>query len=365
MKLKKISLLGAASVAAIGLSLSSTPAFAATWDGGDINFSSGGFWSVSNFSWDFYGPSTTAWAADGSDTFDDGLMVYANDDTTALDCATADLSPAADGSGDQILTCEPEDLPIGPNDELMAVTVELRFFADNQTVRQIITVKNTTGAAVSGAEILSYNDFYQDSYTNIAYSNTLGSTIGNWPAGNSSDADVLAETDNIFVTDCPGTPCGPSYTGANVMQLNGPDAPVHSTFFDTATYPALGGNVAGDNANDEGYFSFALPALAVDQEVSIVIMNRTYLHLYGVDEAATNANALVASQDAVAFAEAGGWNCDQVMVGIADPTKVVNYNCAASLPDTGLNTAPLAVGAGVLMLAGVAIVVALRRRARA
>lgn len=370
MKLKRLALLGVASATAIGLSLSATPAFAATWNDGDVNWSSGGYWVVGSPDFDFGGPYTDAWSSSiGNDIFDDGLQVYANDDDTSIACTTANLSPATDGSGDQVLTCDPEDMPIGPLGELMAVTMEMRFFADNQTVRQIITVKNTTGAAVSGAEILSFSNFYQDYYTNLEYSNTLGSGIANWPTGSADAADVLTEADNIFVTDCPTSPiaCAPSYTGANVMQVNGPDAQVHSTFFEVENYPALGGDAAGGNAKDDAYFSFKLPALAVDQEVSVVIMNRTYLFIEGANNEATGANALVASQDAVAFAEAGGWNCDQAMVGIADPSKVVNYNCPSSpaLPDTGLNTAPLAVGAGVLMLAGLGLVVALRRRARA
>lgn len=365
MKLEKIALLGVASVTAIGLSLSATPAFAAIWNGADINWASGGSWDINKDSLNFYGPETTEWAGvTGRSVFDDGLQVYANAGSTSLQCSTADLSPAADGSGDQILTCDPEDMPVGPTGELMAVTVQMRFFADNQTVRQIITVKNTTGSAVSGAEILSYNNFYQDSKTNLVYSNTLGSLISNWPTGNSDANDVLTEADNIFVADCPATPCNPSFTGANVMQVNGPDAQVHSTLFGN---PPLGGDAANGNAGERAYFSFELPALAVAQEVSVVVMNRTYLFLLGANDAETNANALVASQDAVAFAEAGGWNCDQAMVGIADPTKVVNFNCRSSLalPDTGLNAAPLALGAGTLMLAGVALVVALRRRARA
>lgn len=370
MKIKKLALVSVASLAAIGLSMGATSASAAVWNGGDVSWSSGGTWDLSQNSFNFGGPFSDAWAATiDNGVFDDGLTIWAPDDSTELQCPVADLSPAADASGDQILTCDPEDMPIGPNDELMAVSMEMRFFADNQTVRQIITVKNTTGAAVSGAEILSYNNFFQDSYTNLEYSNTLGSMIANWPTGNSDAADVLTEADNIFVTDCPtdSNVCDPSYTGANVMQVNGPDGQIRSTFFDTATYPPIGGDAANSNAFDEAYFSWVLPNLAVDQEVSVVIMNRTYLFLQGADDTATGVNALAASQAAVAFAEAGGWTTDQVMVGITDPSKVVNYSGAAtpSLPDTGLDTAPLAVGAGVLMLAGIGLVVALRRRARA
>jgi len=150
-----------------------------------------------------------------------------------------------------------------------------------------------------------------------------------------------------------------------VMQINGADAPTHSTF--VAGYNPTGGDAAGGNANDDAYFSYALPDLAADDEASVVIMNRTYLFETGVDDTATGANALVASQDAVAFAEAGGFTCDEALVGISDPTKVINWNCtsAAALPDTGVNLTPLAVGAGTLMLAGLGLVVALRRRARA
>jgi LPXTG-motif cell wall-anchored protein len=367
MKFKKIALLGVASATAIGLSLSATPAMAASWDGSDV-FYTGGLWNISNEDLAFYGAYTDEWAAGiDYDTFDDGLMVYAPDNSTSIQCASADLSPAADGSGDQILTCAPEDLPIGPNAELMSVSVEMRFFADNETVRQVITVKNNTGAAVPGAQILSYTDFYQDGYTNIVYSNTLGSLISNWPTGNSDATQVLNAADDIFVTDCPTTPCNPSYDPANVMQVNGPGAAVHSTLFDTVAYPPAGGDAAGDSAADEAYFSYAIPALAVGEEASIVIMNRTYLFAIGADDTETGANALVASQDAVAFAQAGGWTCDQAMVGIADSSKVINWNCASSpaLPDTGLNAAPLALGAGALMLAGLGLVVALRRRARA
>ena len=251
MKFKKIALLGVASATAIGLSLSATPAMAASWDGSNVEYS-GGLWYIDSGDLNFYGAYTDEWA-NGIDeyTFDDGLMVYAPDDQTAIQCASADLSPAADGSGDQILTCAPEDLPIGPNAELMSVSVEMRFFADNETVRQVITVKNNTGAAVPGAQILSYSDFYQNNYTNIVYSNTLGSLISNWPTGNSDAADVLADADNIFVTDCPATPCNPSDDPANVMQVNGPGAAVHSTLFDTGTYPPAGGDAAGGSAVDE------------------------------------------------------------------------------------------------------------------
>lgn len=366
MNKKKIGILGAASVVAVALSLSAAPAMAATWDGGNIDWASGGYWSVSNGSFDFGGPFTDEWASNiDDDTFDKGLQVYGIDDSTQIECTTADLSAAADGSGDQILTCDPEDLPVGPNSEVMSVTAEYRFFADNKTVRVLVKVKNTTGAAVSGANIWFYNNFYQDTYTNVEYSNSLGSKLSNWPTGNSSASDVIAETDNIFVTDCPtGTnQCDPSYTGANVMQMNGADAPTHSTF--VAGYNPTGGDAAGGNADDNAYFSYALPDLAADAEASVVIMNRTYLFAEGVDDTATGANALVASQDAVAFAEAGGFTCDEAMVGISDPTKILNWKCAASLPDTGVSVAPLAIGAGALMIAGLGLVVALRRRARA
>jgi hypothetical protein len=366
MKFKKIALLGVASATAIGLSLSATPAMAASWDGNNVEYS-GGLWYIDSGDLNLSGAYTDEWANGIDDyTFDDGLMVYAPDGQTAIQCASADLSPAADGSGDQILTCAPEDLPIGPNAELMSVSVEMRFFADNETVRQVITVKNNTGAAVPGAQILSYTDFYQDYFTNIVYSNTLGSLISNWPTGNSDTTQVLNAADDIFVTDCPTTPC-PSYVPPNVMQLNGPGAAVHSTLFDTGTYPPAGGDAAGGFAADGGYFSYAIPALAVGEEASIVIMNRTYLFAEGAHVAETDANALVGSQDAVAFAQAGGWTCDQALVGIADSSKVINWNCASSpaLPDTGLNAAPLALGAGALMLAGLGLVVALQRRARA
>ena len=369
-------------VTAAGLALAASPAYATSWDGSTIDYvdGSGGWWEVSNGNGStltFLGAFSNDYGNNGADnnTFDDGLIVSDRAETWDYTCATADWVVATDGTEDIILTCATETGIDLNGSAPVDVQVELRFHDDGEnkaTVRQTVLVQNNNGAAVTGAVLKILTNWYQDNYTNLVYSPTLGSKISNWPTGNSDPADVLTDADHIFVTDCPtGTnQCDPSYDPAVVYQAYSSDAAVKSTLSDT--YADLGGDAAGDLADDTAGFLYALPSIPAGDGVMIVTMVRSFMFPDGADDDATGALSLAQSNDAVSFAQNGGWNGDcagqaQLTAGIADFSKVVNWTTTCTspaLPDTGVSEVMMVsvtVSAALLAGAGVALLVVRRR----
>ena len=374
----KIALGVGATLAAI---LASSPAYATVWDGNNIDYLDGsaGWWEIANTPLSFTGAFSDLWA-NGTDTapYDDGLQVLNATETWMFDCGTADWDVAADGSGDVVLLCATETgIDLG-GDGPLDVQVEFRFFdgGDNQaSVRERVILTNNGSAAVTGAQVGIYTNWYQDAYSNLEYTPTLGSMIANWPLGNSGSSDILTDDDNVFVTDCPTGPvqCSPAYTPAVAYQVYSTDAAVKSVL--SGGY-VLGGDAENDAADDELFALYDLPEIAAGDYVEIVTMTREFFFATGVDDDETGVNALAQSNDAIAFAQSGGWNqagaIDQVTVGIPDFTKVVNWTTTGSsssapeLPNTGAPIAsalPLTLLGASFVMAGVIAVLLRRRRA--
>jgi len=373
MKLsKKIAAVVGASLA---LTLVSSPAFAAPWTGSDILYPFGNdgsnpltehqYYALTYNDWKYYGLYSEDMATDGVDEnlFDDYYIYTGTGGDQYLFCDYADplttVEEAADGSGDIILTCAPEDMTDG-----VTLTLEFRMYADAATTRARIIVTNNTPAAVTDYVVGRELNMYVDSGTNVGWSSLGGSTMSTWPDATGVGGLKIAAGDTSYVITAPPGVWGaqenhqPWYTA-----LGATDGRVKAEFPDTT----LGGDAQADDAEDSQLEEWTVPSLAVGESAEIVIMNREYLFGFNGNE---TASSLTAANAAVADAEAAPWSCtdgNQVLAGIADKSKVLNWCPAATpeLPDTGVDTVALsmlATGATLLSLMGVAFVIIRRRR---
>jgi LPXTG-motif cell wall-anchored protein len=374
------------SLSALGLAVVTTlvvatPATAAPFTDGDITVG-GTTWTVEYFEAGESPELDDAVGVDwdgGDSSFDAGLQpIYvapgtsAPDDYEYAECdADGDLSTATDGTDDEIAMCTLEPLTTG--DGTLDATHELRFFSDGVTVRARITVTNTSGETVSGAEVGFRDNYYQDDDTRLGASTTAGH-----PA---DDADTVVDGDLLWII-------------YDIIDEDSYEVPVILTAAGTADAAAAPriAEAAGDS-NDRQATLFALPDIAPGETVEVVqfyVWN--FFAFDDLDEVSTDAEpatvevvtaegltktaalapAALFVPSALAAVEES-WNArdrfdtlsDRDAAGISDPTAVLNWNPAAEpeLAATGAGDAlPLAALAGFLLLVGAGLL-ARRRRA--
>ncbi len=382
---------------ALGLAIASalvvaTPAAAAPFIGGDVTVG-GTTWQVSSFETGLTPELGDAdrddWAGNSS-TFDSGLspVFIAPDapeitDYTSMECAEdGDRSTATDGTGDEILRCALDPFESG-NGTLDGV-FEYRFFSDGVTVRSRLIITNNSATTVAGAQVGIHENYYQDGDTLIGASTTAGQ-----PA---ADGTTTVDGDLLWIT----------YDG---LQGEGYETPVVLTAAGTADAAILPimSESAGDGADDQTTI-YPLTDLAPGESIEVVqftVWNFFAFDAFApdsqpVDPATTEAPsspsdravaevttdegllksafvepaALFLPSALAAVAESWGERSRfdtlsaRDSAGIVDPAAVLNWNPEnAQLAATGADDLmPLGVFSALLLLAGITVVVARRRR---
>jgi hypothetical protein len=323
------------------------------------------------------GPFNDTWSSNSygnSETWDttDTFLYGSNSSTNAhIECAVpADLTAAADSSGDQILTCDPQTINNGDGD--VTVQTEYRFYADGQTWRARYIISNNTGASIVGQVLdVGYNS-YQDSGTSLSYTSSAGA-IGDWTTDyNTVPSAVTTPTDLSWVTDdrtdeydSPVVKYAVGSTGSSTLPL------------DDVTRDFV--SAGHGNGNDQTDSYFELPTLAAGQSVEIITLSKVFL-FSTIDtsadapmdawQTATHNSVLAAIADTAVTSNA------VVFAGVSDRTKVLNWIPTAIAPPvepvvepvlaaTGLDGAALASISGLSVLAliaGAGVLAARRRR---
>lgn len=250
-------------LSALALALASalviaTPATAAPFTDGDVT-AGGTSWTPEYFEsgeQPNVGEATRDDWDGGDSTFDEGIKpIYTASDSTGpsdydfADCAAdGDLSTATDGTGDEIATCALEPLTTG--DGILEAVYELRFFSDGQTVRARITVTNTSGDTVSGAEVGFWDNYYQDDDTRLGASTT---------AGHPADAtDTVVDGDLLWII-------------YDIIDEDSYEVPVILTAAgttDAAVAPRIA-DAAGDEEDRQATL-YPLPDVAAGESVEVV-----------------------------------------------------------------------------------------------
>ena len=377
-------------LAALGLAMATTlvvatPATAAPYTSGQIVVG-GTTWYLDYFE---AGESPELEEAIGADwdggeySFDAGLQpIYMSPDATdssdytEAECAAdGDLSTATDSTGDEIVTCALEPLETG--DGTLEAAHELRFFSDGATVRARITVTNSSGVTVSGAEVGFRDNYYQDDDTRLGASTT---------AGHPADAtDNVVDGDRLWII-------------YDIIDEDSYEVPVILTAAGTADAAATPRIASGaGNEDDVQATLYPLPDIAPGETVEVVqfyvwnFFDFDQLEEVNTDaqpatvevvteEGLTKTTALEPAALFVPSALAAveeSWNArsrfdtlsERDAAGISDPSRVLNWNPAAEeeLAETGANDnlLPLAGFAGLLLLAGAGVVAVRRRSASA
>lgn len=361
--LRTISATALVVVSSLGLTI---PAQAAVWALDDIAIGP----DNNEWRWDdssvlsLDGPYNDMWANDSGDddTWDDTQIKiwgsgpdYQED---VLGCADpADLSDAADGSGDKILTCDPQ--VVSNSDGELTVTSEYRFYADGQTLRMRYIITNTGDAEISEQYLEQGFNAYQDDDTNVSYTDTDG-VIGDFATDYSTVSDTVTDEDNyIWITD--------NRTASN-------DAPVvkYAIGREGSEVPMLvepeNGWVSGGQGDGEdmAYLPYQIPTLAVDETVEFVFMVKVFLFNDNLDNDVTLDGWQEGTKAAIDLAveDTELESNDVVFAGIDNPSRVLNWNVdlpeESGLADTGLETMPIG-SAALLALVGGAAIVARRR----
>jgi len=304
------------------------------------------------------GPFNDMWSNSGdSATWDDTTPAtfYRSEaggwaDTTVSCANPADLSVATDGSGDKILTCDPEVIDNG--EVALSVVSEYRFYADGQTVRQRYIITNNGAAPVVGQYLQVAYNAYQDGGTNISYTDTAG-VIGNFATDYDTVSDTVTDELNyVWVTDDRSR-----NESAPVVKYAIGRAGSASTMLVDPNWTS-GGQGDGE---DDVFAPYALPSIGAGQTVEYVFLAKVYLFNDDVDNDVTLDGWQEGTKSAIdrAVADTALQSDAVVFAGISDKSRVLNWS-PAGLADTGVNPLPLGIGALFALAGGVAIVA--RRR---
>jgi LPXTG-motif cell wall-anchored protein len=298
----------------------------------------------------------------GNHAFDTGMQAgFYNGagSPEAVPCASpAQLDPAGDDSGDQILLCDSSSVTtdVGTLD----VAQEYRFFADGQTVRLRLIITNSGGTPVPGARFFIFDDYYQDGGLSVSASTSAGLSLAAWPAISTT---VLNGADLHYVTDDRTN----SYSCPVVATLSGTaGATVVPTYYGQPgqTTSPLGAGASLVDAN------YSLPTVDPGQTVEIAYFTKVFSWGTNGDDWSTNTRAAVnAAWADTSFRSASA----ALAAGIPDPTRVLNFVFSAdTTTETSAETAALAATGGdpswslalasVLGLLGTALVIGRRRR---
>jgi hypothetical protein len=315
------------------------------------------FWASAG-SLSLTGPYNDMWYDSGdNDTWDNTTPAtfYSSEAggwaSTTVSCADpADLSVAADGSGDKILTCDAEVIDNGEG--ALSVVSEYRFYADGQTVRQRYIITNNGAAPVVGQYLEVAYNAYQDSGTNVAYTDTAG-VIGNFATDYDTVSDTVTDGSNyVWVTDD-----RTDNESAPVVKYAVGSAQASSTILVDEDWTSGGQG----NGEDSVYVPYALPSIGAGQTVEYVFLVKVYLFNDDVDNDVTLNGWQEGTKSAIdlAVADTALQSDAVVFAGISDKSRVLNWS-PAGLADTGVNPLPLGIGALFALAGGVAIVA--RRR---
>jgi hypothetical protein len=317
-------------------------------------------WNGAAVNLEFEGPYNDMWlnTSGNADTWDETYPAtfYSSETggwaSTIVSCADpADLSNAPDGSGDKILTCDPEVIDNGEG--ALSVVSEYRFSADGQTVRQRYIITNNGAAPVVGQYLeVSYNA-YQDSGTNISYTDTEG-VIGNFATDYGTVSDTVTnELNFVWVTDDRTD----NESSPVVKYAIGRPGSASTMLVDPDNWTSGGQGDGGDNAS----VPYALPSIGAGQTVEYVFLVKVYLFSDDLDNDVTLNGWQEGTKSAIdlAVADTALQSDAVVFAGITDKSRVLNWS-PAGLADTGVNPLPLGVGALFALAGGVAIVA--RRR---
>lgn len=367
-----------------------SPATAAPFTGGDVTVG-GTTWTVSDLVANETPEIDEVTRADwlgGDYTYDSGLepifLPTGASDISAtedMECAAGgDLSPAGDGTGDMVATCELQPFATG-NGELTA-TYELRFFDDGRTVRSRLTVTNPGTSTVAGAHVGFYENYYQDDDTRLGASTTEGD-----PAA--SDATVVDGDLQWVIYD--------------IVESEDYEVPVIFTaagLGDSVSPPVMASGAGNGEDNQETLFP--LPALSAGETVEVVQFTVWNFFEFDVEvilppeDVSTEATEEVSAERATVEVDGGeeglksafvepaatfvpsallavteSWGersrfaslSDRDALGITGGNAIVNWGIEAELAATGpaQNMWPLAALAALLVLSGAGVTV-LRRR---
>ncbi len=345
------------------LALVATPAYAAPYSGAKIEFADANntYWEWDNFTdASLNGLWNDPWNAGADhDTWDSityQLGSSIDDAYVRLTCADpADLTAATDGSGDQIVLCDAEDVTTASG--VLTAQIEFRFYADLHTVRTRLIVTNNTASSISNALAwLNYNA-YQDTGT-FVYAATNSAPDFTDPL--TFPDYITTPADLRWVTD-DRNERGPSPVVGYAIG----DAGASVTPSNDAAINAVSGGQGNGSDNSNTYFQ--IPTLAAGQSLEFVAMAQVFLVIEG-----SSSGSLDPWDTATKAAAELAWantNIDSdayVFAGIADPSKVANWLFASTpeLPDTGASALGFSALALALVGVGAAFLV-IRRRAQA
>lgn len=350
-------------IVAGALALVATPAYAASYSGADIQFTDADntYWE-----WNTFGEASLdglwsdQWLSGGdSSTWDDSsfqLGSSVDDAYTELACADpADLSTATDGSGDQIVLCDAEDVTTASG--VLTAQLEFRFYADLHTVRTRLIVTNNTASSIADALAWMNYNAYQDSGT-LVYAATNSAPDFTDPL--SSPMYTTTPADLRWVTDDREENNNAPVVGYAIGRAGAAVAPA-----DDAAIDAVSGG-QGDGSDDSNTY-FQIPTLAAGQSVEFVTMAQVYLVIEGATSGTLDAwETATKAADELAWANTTIDSDAYVFAGIADPSKVANWSPTSTpeLPDTGVSALGFGALALALVGAGAAFLV-IRRRAQA
>ncbi|MFM2411784.1 MAG: hypothetical protein RLZZ587_117, partial [Actinomycetota bacterium] len=306
-----------------------------------------GYWNFDNFAYaSLQDAGNDTWEnnSDGDSTWDDtsAYLIGSDLNETQMECASpADLSEATDGSGDWIFTCDPQT--VTTIDGELAVTTELRFFADGKTVRSRYIIANESNSAVAGNVLRIEYNAYQDDSTSVSWT-ADGGMVGDWATDYSSTTDVMTvATDYIWVTDDREA----LDTHSPVVKYAVGVEDSLSPLLDTADF---GSGDMGDGDDDANLY-YALPTMEPGDVIEYVSMAKVFLFNDGIDNDINMNGWEEGTEYAVnqAALDTDLESDEYVFTGIDNPSRVLNWVTEggarnednSGLAATGFDSAPL------------------------
>jgi hypothetical protein len=332
MNKKKLAIGLAAGMATIALSVGASPAFAAidfdsaTWLVGGVNYQFEG-----DGSGDTYGgvEELTTPTQSNYELYYEEFYFY-NGDFNSGDytyCIGATATEVTESNGDVVITCEPYQIDTDSN---IWATNSYRFYSDQMLTRHVVTIENKGTASFDLGDPYFY--YYLSNYSKTASSS------------NPATCDSMTADDHWAIT------AGTADTIINgyAWQAAG------STTFTTAEE---------DCESDEIVASLTNKTMAAGEK-------RTYMSLIATAEPAGTSSGEMDTAFAAALTQMSSFDSlnDTFCRGI-DGLVIDGWGtCAASLPDTGANSAvmgsSIAIGSGLLIAGALALLVVSRRQAR-
>lgn len=337
----------AASVAMAG------PAMAATWNGSSFDLADTAFdgFSTGAFTLEDTGPSPD-WFTANPDYSD--LNANWDTDRGFADLTVGSTTESYEGADCDKTTDGSDEVAICPEETLNGLTVhpEIRYYGAESMERLVWVITNPTASAITATFATGYNSECDNNGYMTTSAGDSGSDSTSW------DMNATTWTVQRGLTD--PTTYDNERCGIEITAWQGPDASVKSV---TSLTTELGDQSESFDVTVEPGKTIALAFFFAntwvsDGDTDANVADSTYT---------VNRAAAFTASVTWAGANLASWN-DLTSKGLAADLDVVNWKAAPTpeLPNTGVSAAQagmLAGGAALLALAGVGVVVAMRRRA--